>query len=81
MSAHLRMRVYCTPVFKIHKLSKYFSNKSKISLHASISAAASEHGRPLNLHCRQSHFSGEATLPVPVGQRHDAGHNKHGISP
>ena len=74
MSAHLRMRVYCTPVFKIHKLSKYFSNKSKISRHAYISAAASEHGRPLKLHCKQSQAvsCGGAMMLVPI---------KNGISP
>ena len=57
MSAHLRIIVYCTPVFKIHKLSKYFSNKSKISDHVLNPANASEHSggaSPLKITCKQS---------------------------
>ena len=80
MSAYMRMRVYCTPVFKFHQLSKYFSKKIYFSDHVLTPATPSEHRgviSPLKITCKQT----QAYPAVPGGRSDDAGPNKNGISP
>ena len=70
MSAFMRMKVYYTPVFKFHQLSKYFSKKIYFSDRVLIPAARDTN----TLGLFTSHFNEEATPPCLYQWRPDMGH-------